>query len=146
MSTRLMHQPVIVERSHRMDPDRALQTVSSGTLLPAERVSPSIGAVSVDVRRRGHTTEVVLAGEIDVATRPALSSALCALIRPGARITVDVTDVKLLDGAGVALLLGMQRHVRARGGELLLANPRGIVARVLQILDAEATLTQAEPT
>jgi anti-anti-sigma factor len=133
-----MHQPVIVERSHRMDSDRALET-SSTRSVPRPR-----DQLSIDARRRAEGTVIELVGEIDLATRSTLASALCGSIRRGERVTIDLTDVTLLDAGGVALALELQRRVREHGGELVLANARGIVRRVLEILDPESSLTRAE--
>ena len=119
-----------------MDSDRALGLSSSGSSTRAR------DQLCIHVLRRADGTLVELGGKVDLATRSTLASALCGSIRPGERVTIDLTDVTLLDAGGVALALELQRRAREHGGELVLANPRGIVCRVLEILDPESTLTR----
>jgi anti-anti-sigma factor len=102
--------------------------------------------LSIEVFPSDRGTAVELAGEIDLATRSAFGNALCGLVKTGERITVDLTDVTLLDAGGFALAREMQRRARDHGCELTFSNPRGIVVRVLEILDPDATLTGTDAT
>jgi anti-anti-sigma factor len=136
-----MHQPVIVERFHRMDTDRALETAMSRFPMPA-----ADGQFAAEVQVRDDATIVTLTGEVDLATRASFASAVCGLLGPGARVTVDLGGLTLLDGGGVAVALRLQQRARALGSHLTFVHPHGIVARVLEILDPDCTLAGTEPT
>ena len=101
---------------------------------------------SAVVRLQDDTTLVMLNGEIDLATRDSFAGAMCGLLRPGERVTVDLSGLTLLDGAGVALALRLQQSARELGGDLTVVHAHGMVARVLEILDPEHTLARAEST
>ncbi|TDB77433.1 STAS domain-containing protein [Micromonospora sp. KC723] len=86
--------------------------------------------VQLDVR--DEVAEVRVVGEIDVASVGELRAALWAApARPVLR--VDLSGVRLLSAAGVRTLLAARLRVRARGGELVLADPDPVVARVLRV-------------
>jgi anti-anti-sigma factor len=138
MVVRLTNQPVVVERSHRMDSGRASEIARMEPMLRAEH------RFSVDVHVCAGEARATLIGEIDLATRQELRSALCGLLGPGVHVTVDVGHVTLLDGGGVALALQLQQQARAHGGDLTFVNARGVVARVLAILDPERNLLEGE--
>ncbi|MEU5940459.1 STAS domain-containing protein [Micromonospora sp. NPDC047548] len=75
---------------------------------------------------------VRVVGEIDVASVGVLRAALWAApARPVLR--VDLSGVRLLSAAGVRALAAAHLRVRARGGELVLADPDPVVARVLRV-------------
>ncbi|MEV4490843.1 STAS domain-containing protein [Micromonospora coxensis] len=75
--------------------------------------------------------EVRVAGEIDLASVGELRAALWAApARPVLR--VDLSGVRLLSAAGIRALLAARLRVRARGGELVLADPDPVVSRVLR--------------
>jgi anti-anti-sigma factor len=134
MEVRLMHQPVIVEGSHRMGSDRAFEVVRTEAPFLA---GPSFG---IAVATSGDHTRVTLTGEIDLVARAELASALCGVLGSGRRVIVDLGQVTLIDGGGVGLVMQLQRRARAAGGDLILVHPRGVVARVLAILDPERSL------
>jgi anti-anti-sigma factor len=122
-----------------MDTDRAPESFSSRSTLADEHFA-------TEVQFRDDITVVVVTGEVDLATRGAFASALCGLLEPGECVTVDLGGVTLLDGGSVGVALQLQRHARARGCDLTFAHPRGLVARVLEILDPDATLARTEST
>jgi anti-sigma B factor antagonist len=92
-------------------------------------------SVVAGLRETAGVTEVRLSGEIDLATRSSLVDELSRLVGEGGHvIQVDLAAVTFLDAGGVGAFLGLQRNARACGCDLLFTNPRGIVARVIEVL------------
>jgi anti-sigma B factor antagonist len=86
--------------------------------------------VEIDVA--DHMVAVRAVGEIDIATVGSLRAALWSVpVRPVLRL--DLSGVRVLSAAGVRALAAAHLRVRARGGELVLADPDPVVARVLRV-------------
>ncbi len=100
--------------------EAASQELVVGTLLEAQ------GAV------------LSLAGELDMATAPALRRALDDLGAPGATIVVDLAGLEFIDSSGLNELVLALRRQRDDGGDVVLRSPRPHTRKVLEI----AGLTQ----
>ena len=90
------------------------------------------------------TGEVVVDGEVDVATAPQLREALHQAIDQGAtRLRIDLADVGFIDSAGLGVLIGVLKRVREIGGEIELAHVQPAPRKVIEItgLDELFTLT-----
>ena len=62
---------------------------------------------------------VAVAGEVDVATAPALRKATIALLGEGHhRMVLDLEAVDFLDSTGLGVLIGLLRRIRLAGGDL----------------------------
>ncbi|MCP2342809.1 STAS domain-containing protein [Actinomadura rupiterrae] len=86
----------------------------------------------VSPQTEGHL--VTVAGELDLATAPALHHCLRQLLEePGTQITVDLSEVEFIDGSGLAVLLHAERQARTRRRSLLLLTPAPRVQRLLQV-------------
>ena len=82
----------------------------------------------------GDTIVVRLAGDLDIASMPAVRERLLGLLRPGAsRLVIDMSAVRYADASGLAVLVNTQRRAILLGGTLRLAALRPEVARVLTI-------------
>ncbi len=56
-------------------------------------------------------------GELDALSAPELRPVLDRLLEDGRRdITVDLSDLRLIDSSGVGALVGLYKRVRAAGG------------------------------
>lgn len=76
---------------------------------------------------------LVLTGEIDVATAPALRHVTENLpLQELQRLTVDLRDVAFMDSTGVGFLIAVRKEMLP-GSELLVVNPQPMVARVLRM-------------
>ena len=85
-----------------------------------------------------HTADGVtiadLAGELDLASAPALREQLLHLLQPGSsRLVLDLSRVSFCDASGLAVLVGMSRRARLLGGFLRLAGVSPQTARVLRL-------------
>jgi anti-sigma B factor antagonist len=85
------------------------------------------------VSTRGYGGCVVLAlrGELDVSDRADLSSRLTTVVSCGPWVIVDLTYLAYLDCLSLAVLAGARKRAQLAGGDVLLAGPRGAVARLL---------------
>ena len=84
---------------------------------------------------------VTLRGEIDICNEAAVVDQLCReLVGPKRALCVDLASVTFMDARGIAACLAAQRRARADGYDLLFVNPRGIVARLIEVLDLQAVL------
>jgi anti-sigma B factor antagonist len=66
-------------------------------------INPSL---DISTRTVGGITIAELAGELDIASAPALREQLLSLLRPGSsRILIDLSKVSLCDASGLAVLV-----------------------------------------
>jgi anti-anti-sigma factor len=94
-------------------------------------VNPRLG---VSVRTGAGITIAELAGELDIASAPALREQLLSLLRPGSsRLFIDLSKVSLGDASGLAVLVGIGRRARLLGGFMRLAAVSPQADRVLHI-------------
>jgi anti-sigma B factor antagonist len=88
---------------------------------------------------------VVLGGEIDIATAPAIRRLLMAAISGGnAHLAVDMCGVTFLGAAGIGVLVAAANRARETGGSLSLLAPSRQVQRLLDILPLEEILPAAQ--
>jgi anti-sigma B factor antagonist len=88
---------------------------------------------------------VVLDGEIDIATCPAIRRFLMAAISGGdVHLAVDVSGVAFIDASGIGVLVAAANRARQAGGGLTLLAPSPQVRRLLDILRLDAVLPIAE--
>ena len=76
---------------------------------------------------------VALVGEIDISNVADAEAVLSDLASRGTPLTIDMLALSYLDSQGVSMLFRLAKRVDRDGGTLTLANPRGIVRRVLDI-------------
>lgn len=80
----------------------------------------------------GDDGEVVLTGELDVATGPLLDARLesCA---DADTVTIDLVGVTFIDSSGLRVLIEHHQRLQDGGGELRLVRVSEPVARLLEI-------------
>lgn len=77
---------------------------------------------------------VAIAGEIDLATAPALQAQLIEACRAPARaLVVDLENVSFCGSLGLAVFLTVAKQLRATGCDFTLAKPTPSVRRLLEI-------------
>lgn len=73
-------------------------------------------------------------GDLNVQSAPALNKTLQRLLRDGCqRIVLNMADVPFVDSAGMGVIFGTLRRMRAKGGLLSLINVSAPVLRALKI-------------
>lgn len=85
----------------------------------------------VAVTRTGTTTEVLLAGELDVHTAPQVQADVADACRAGS-VVVDMTGVTFVDSSGLGTLVQLRKLCRSVGGDLHLV---GITERVRRTIE-----------
>src|SRR5258705_8458309 len=94
------------------------QTDRTPMLNSGTTIHPALGTV----RTADGVTLAELAGELDLASAPALREQLLGLLRPGfSRLVLDLSRVSFCDASGLAVLVGTGRRARLLGGFLRLA-------------------------
>jgi anti-sigma B factor antagonist len=106
--------------------------------------SSSLGGTPSDFRisvtEGAASTVVAVAGELDVATAPALREELYRVVEQGVpAIVVDLADMNFIDSTGLGVLVGALKRVKERSGTLELRSLPPSAQRVFEITG----LTQA---
>jgi anti-anti-sigma factor len=72
--------------------------------------------------------------ELDIASAPQLGAQILDSLTRGERnLVLDFGEVRLIDSAGIGVLLSADRRVRAAGGELVVSNASSHVRRVFEL-------------
>ena len=83
-----------------------------------------------------------LEGELDIAAAPALRGQIDAARAEGrAPVVLDLAQVTFVDSAALRELLEADERLRADGTELILAAPRPVLARLLELTRTTDMLT-----
>jgi anti-sigma B factor antagonist len=97
-----------------------------------------VGPEFVIVHLATRPCHVVVRGEIDICTAPALHEALCAAAeaavrRPAAMLTVDLSAVSFIDARGLSALIVAEAYACVRGVRMLLTGRSASLTRLLQV-------------
>ena len=89
---------------------------------------------------------VVVTGEVDLDTAPAVRDELLRQLHQGATVHLDLGDVTFMDSSGLHVLLATTRRASLVGAELRLVRMSARVHRLLELTGSEAVLQQgADP-
>uniref|UniRef100_J1S6X1 Anti-sigma factor antagonist n=1 Tax=Streptomyces auratus AGR0001 TaxID=1160718 RepID=J1S6X1_9ACTN len=90
--------------------------------------------LSLSTRTVGDRTVVEVGGEIDVYTAPKLREQLVELVNDGSyHLVVDMERVDFLDSAGLGVLVGGLKRVRAHEGSLRLVCNQERILKIFRI-------------
>jgi anti-anti-sigma factor len=88
---------------------------------------------------------VVLDGEMDISTCPAIRRFLMAEISGGdVHLAVDMSGVTFIDASGIGVLVAAANRARQAGGGLSLLAPSPQVRRLLDVCHLDTILPIAE--
>jgi len=97
---------------------------------------------SCAVLRRGQASEILLEGELDLAAKPALDSAIDdALQLSPVELIVDLTGVTFADSTTMTWLMHSNTRTMAAGARLVVATGPGPVLDVLRMTGIDKCLT-----
>jgi anti-sigma B factor antagonist len=100
----------------------------------AEMESFSGGEFGVDFVHSDGEALVLLSGELDVATAPALRERLAEFVSQGLiTISVDLSALRFIDSAGLFVFVVAQKHLERMGGSFLLLRPSPQIEKLLQV-------------
>jgi anti-sigma B factor antagonist len=95
--------------------------------------------LTFDVDHRGDDTVIVVSGELDLQTAPALRERVDSLVAEGSRsIVLDLAGVSFLDSSGLGALLGIRREITSSGGTLALQDLQPSVRKIFAITRMES--------
>lgn len=99
--------------------------------------------MGISTERRDELLIVVVTGDVDVATAPALDAAITEALAgsAGGAICVDLSAVTFLDSSGIAVLLRGRRDADGRGVAYRVAGAHGIPLQVLELTGVWAHLS-----
>ena|ERR1700742_2674196 len=81
---------------------------------------------------------VTVTGEIDTGTEQEFRDGLTSVLSQGPlQLVLDLASVSFMASGGVAVLIGLQHALAVRGGSIVLAAPRPMVARMLSLTGAD---------
>jgi anti-sigma B factor antagonist len=101
--------------------------------------------LTLGISKRGRTTVVVVAGELDIASAPMLKDAIKRARQDDADdLVVDLRDLEFMDVSGLRVLIRAHQHAEEAGGRLRLANVRESVRRLLTLTGANEILSIGE--
>lgn len=85
--------------------------------------------------------QVVVAGEVDMATASTLQDALISVLSGNvSQVVVDLSSTEFIDAAGVNALIVSTTAAHRQGVDLVLHQPSSAVCRVLDILELDGQL------
>ena len=108
----------------------------------ADAPSFSVQVVVVD-----DGADVVVGGELDLATAPDLADALTTVLRaldPASRVAVDLGGTTFVDSSGLAVLVAAHRAATARGQRVVLSGAQPQVRRVLEVTGVSQVLPSVD--
>lgn len=110
---------------------RAGRAVPAGPGVTLDRASRAgTGGLFVDWADLDHHLLCRPVGAIDAFSVSEFRAAVAA-VPSGTSLVFDLSGVSFLDSAGLGALIGAVRRLRQMGGEVTIAAPRPLIARVL---------------
>lgn len=92
------------------------------------------GGFEVQVDEDGPISVIRVAGELDLATSPALQQACAAVAeRKPETLRLDMSEVTFLDSSGISVLVQAHKQLDAQGGAFVLHGLRDQTRRVLDV-------------
>jgi anti-sigma B factor antagonist len=87
----------------------------------------------VDVSQEPGTLVLHLGGELDMASRDVIESAVMAAIPSAYKVVLDLSDLTFCDSSGIAMFVAASEKARAEGVQLTLENLQPRVAHVFEV-------------
>jgi anti-sigma B factor antagonist len=92
-----------------------------------------IGGFSAEVIYREGAPVVVVRGEIDLSTAPALRAALDKAVNSSGRVEVDLRDTSFMDSCGLHILAAVHQRLGQPHDALVIRDPSPEVRLVLEV-------------
>jgi anti-sigma B factor antagonist len=103
---------------------------------------------SVETDDAGERLVVLVRGELDLATAPALEEVVLPVLKGGGSVVLDLRPLDFMDSTGVRVIVAAHVAAGESGGALALVrtDPAGPVGRVLEISGLDGILAFVEGT
>ncbi len=97
-------------------------------------MSTTEGPLEVDVSSHDDEVVLVLRGELDPHTAPALREQIDEATLDSTRtLVLDVSGLRFIDSSGLRVIIGAHKDMTARSGRLVLRAPTDTTRRLLDI-------------
>ena len=100
-------------------------------------------ALTIEARHERGYPVVTVAGEIDIATATRLRERLFELAASGRPLVADLDQVRFIDSAGLAALVGAANRAAAHGGSLHVVCARPRVRQLFRLTGLDRRLPPA---
>ena len=100
-------------------------------------------ALTIEARHERGYPIVTVAGEIDIATAARLRERLFELAAGGCPLVADLDQVRFIDSAGLAALVGAAKRAAAHGGSLHVVCARPRIRQLFQLTGLDRRLPPA---
>jgi anti-anti-sigma factor len=100
-------------------------------------------ALIIETRHDRGYPIVTVAGEIDIATATPLRDRLCELAASGRPLVADLDQVRFIDSAGLAALVGAANRAAAHGGSLHVVCARPKICQLFRLTGLDRRLAPA---
>ena len=97
----------------------------------------------VTVQRSSGTAVVHVAGELDLASAPALADALRNLEPPCDHVILDLSRLTFIDSTGLRLAISEHRRAELDGFDFVIAGATEPILRVLRVTGLDVALPMA---
>ena len=90
---------------------------------------------------------VLVRGELDIATAPALGTCLLDVTRSlpaGADLVIDAQGLSFVDAAGLAVIIRFRNELRAAGSDVRVTSAGPWVSRIFELCGLEEMLGRAK--
>ena len=88
-----------------------------------------------DITRTDHETSLVIRGSLDINSAPQLAEEIDKLVAGKVkRVTVDLSDLDLIDSSGVAALVKLYKGIRGHGGHVEMTGARDQPLAIFKLL------------
>ena len=105
-------------------------------------MTPEPPQFKVAAKRFGADGLIVVQGELDIATVPALEEAVTGLRSQGLeRLVIDLRELAFLDSMSIELLLRLHGELTATGAELVIVRAPRDVDRIFDLMELDRVLT-----
>jgi anti-sigma B factor antagonist len=100
-------------------------------------------ALTIEARQGRGYAIVTVAGEIDIATATRLRDRLSELAASGRPLVADLDQVRFIDSAGLAALVGAANRAAAHGGSLHVVCARPRIRQLFRLTGLDRRLAPA---
>ena len=100
-------------------------------------------ALTIEARHERGCAVVTVAGEIDIATVTRLREGLAGLAAGGRPLVADLDQVRFIDSAGLAALVGAANRAAAHGGSLHVVCARPRIRQLFRLTGLDRRLAPA---
>ena len=102
-------------------------------------------ALTIEARHERGCAVVTVAGEIDIATAARLREGLAGLAARGRPLVADLDQVRFIDSAGLAALVGAANRAAAHGGSLHVVCARPRIRQLFRLTGLDRRLSGPHP-